>query len=75
MTPGRCRAGRPASEAPYTRPTFRGVPLLTDGVLYVALATSLIALGLAAFYALKVMAASPGNERMVEISAAIREGC
>ena len=33
-----------------------------------------MALGLAAFYARFVMAASPGNERMVELSAAIREG-
>ncbi|MEX0667586.1 MAG: sodium/proton-translocating pyrophosphatase, partial [Acidimicrobiia bacterium] len=47
---------------------------MTDDVLYVALATSLIALGLAAFYARKVMAASPGNVRMVEISEAIRLG-
>ena len=31
-------------------------------------------MGLAAFYARYVMAALPGNERMVEISAAIREG-
>jgi len=33
-----------------------------------------MALGLAAFYARYVMKAIPGNERMVEISAAIREG-
>ncbi len=48
--------------------------LVSDDVIYVALAASLMALGLAAFYARFVMAASPGNERMVEISAAIREG-
>ena len=49
-------------------------PLVTDNLIYVALAASLVALGLVAFYARYVMAAHPGNDRMVEISAAIREG-
>ena len=62
------------SAAPYTRPTVPWGSLAVDNVIYVALAASLIALGLAAFYARFVLAADPGNERMVAISAAIREG-
>ncbi|HUP16656.1 MAG TPA: sodium-translocating pyrophosphatase [Acidimicrobiia bacterium] len=48
--------------------------MATDNVIYFALAAGLVALGLAVFYARYVLAALPGNERMVEISAAIREG-
>jgi K(+)-stimulated pyrophosphate-energized sodium pump len=58
----------------YSPDPTRGIPLATDNVIYVALAASLAALGLAAFYARYVMAAHPGNDRMIEISAAIREG-
>ena len=48
--------------------------MAVDNVIYFALAAGLVALGLAVFYARYVLAAVPGNERMVEISAAIREG-
>ena len=48
--------------------------MVTDNVIYIALAASLVALSLAVFYTRYVMAAHPGNDRMVEISAAIREG-
>ncbi len=42
--------------------------------LYVAIAMGLAALVLAAFYGRLVMAESPGNDRMVELMGAIREG-
>ena len=42
--------------------------------LYVAVAAGALGLLLAAFYARQVLAAPPGNDRMREISAAIREG-
>ena len=48
--------------------------MVPDNVIYLALTTSLMALGLAFFYATYVTASLPGNERMIEISAAIREG-
>ena len=48
--------------------------MVPDNVIYLALTTSLMALGLAFFYATNVTASLPGNERMLEISAAIREG-
>ena len=46
----------------------------TDFWLYVAVAAGATGLLLAAFYAFKVLAAPQGNDRMIEISAAIREG-
>ena len=48
--------------------------MVPDNVIYLALAASLMALGLAYFYSTYVTALLPGNERMLEISAAIREG-
>ncbi len=42
--------------------------------LWLAVAAGLAALVLAALYARQVLAAAPGNERMIELSAAIREG-
>ena len=42
--------------------------------LYVAVSAGALGLLLAAFYARQVLAAPPGNDRMREISAAIREG-
>ncbi|MGA7270105.1 MAG: sodium-translocating pyrophosphatase [Acidimicrobiia bacterium] len=47
---------------------------MTDTLLYVALASGLAALVLAVFYARSVLAQPQGNERMMEITAAIREG-
>ena len=47
---------------------------MSDTILYIALAAGLAALLLAVFYARAVMAAPHGNERMMEIGAAIREG-
>ena len=47
---------------------------MTDTILYIALIAGALALVLAVFYARAVMAAPRGNERMVELSTAIREG-
>jgi K(+)-stimulated pyrophosphate-energized sodium pump len=47
---------------------------MTNTVLSVALVAGVAALGLAVFYTRVVLATSMGNERMVEIAAAIREG-
>ena len=47
---------------------------MNDLLLYVALGAGLAAVLLAAFYARGVLAAPQGNERMVELSTAIREG-
>ena len=47
---------------------------MQDLILYVALAAGLAALVLAAYYRQSVLAAPRGNQRMVEISDAIREG-
>ncbi|MEX2655612.1 MAG: sodium-translocating pyrophosphatase [Acidimicrobiia bacterium] len=47
---------------------------MTNTVLSVALVAGVAALGLAVFYTRAVLATSQGNERMVEIAAAIREG-
>jgi len=47
---------------------------MTDLSLYVALFAGLAALALAVFYARGVLAAPQGNEKMVELSAAIRDG-
>ena len=41
---------------------------------YIAVGAALAALLLALFYSRQVLAAPPGNERMQELSAAIREG-
>ena len=41
---------------------------------YVAVGAGALGLVLAAFYARQVLVASPGNQRMQDISAAIREG-
>ncbi len=46
----------------------------SDSVLLIAVLAGLAALGLAVYYARVVLAADPGNERMRELSAAIREG-
>ena len=46
----------------------------SDAVLVIALLAGLAALALAVYYSRVVLAADPGNERMREISAAIREG-
>ena len=47
---------------------------MQDLILYVALAAGFAALVLAAYYRRSVLAAPRGNQRMVEISDAIREG-
>ncbi len=47
---------------------------MTNTVLSVALVAGVAALGLAVFYTRVVLATPMGNERMVEIAAAIREG-
>ena len=47
---------------------------MTNTVLSIALVAGVAALGLAVFYTRAVLATSQGNERMVELAAAIREG-
>src|SRR5918996_3935750 len=47
---------------------------MTDTILYIALVAGVLALALAVFYTRAVLAAPRGNERMVELSTAIREG-
>ena len=47
---------------------------MTDTILYIALAAGVLALALAGYYTRVVMAAPRGNERMVELSSAIRAG-
>ncbi|HVR33194.1 MAG TPA: sodium-translocating pyrophosphatase [Acidimicrobiia bacterium] len=47
---------------------------MTNTVLSIALVAGVAALGLAVFYTRAVLATPQGNERMVEIAAAIREG-
>ena len=47
---------------------------MTDTILYVALFAGVLALGLAVYYTRAVLAAPQGNERMVELATAIREG-
>ena len=47
---------------------------MTDTILYIALGAGALALLLAVYYTRLVLAAPQGNERMVELSAAIREG-
>jgi K(+)-stimulated pyrophosphate-energized sodium pump len=47
---------------------------MTDTILYIALVAGVLALVLAVYYTRVVLAAPQGNERMVELSTAIREG-
>ncbi len=47
---------------------------MTDTILYIALVAGGLALLLAVYYTRIVLAAPQGNERMVELSTAIREG-
>jgi K(+)-stimulated pyrophosphate-energized sodium pump len=47
---------------------------MTDTILYIALVAGVLALVLAVYYTRAVLAAPQGNERMVELSTAIREG-
>ena len=47
---------------------------MTDTILYIALIAGVLALVLAVYYTRAVLAAPRGNERMVELSNAIREG-
>ncbi len=47
---------------------------MTDTILYIALVAGVLALVLAVYYTRAVLAAPQGNERMVELSAAIRQG-
>ncbi len=47
---------------------------MTDTILYFALVAGVLALVLAVYYTRAVLAAPQGNERMVELSTAIREG-
>jgi len=47
---------------------------MIDTILYIALVAGALAIALAFYYARAVMAAPQGNERMVELSTAIRQG-
>ncbi|MGD2101877.1 MAG: sodium/proton-translocating pyrophosphatase, partial [Acidimicrobiia bacterium] len=47
---------------------------MTDTILYIALVAGALALVLAVYYTRGVLAAPQGNERMVELSSAIRDG-
>ncbi|HUG09094.1 MAG TPA: sodium-translocating pyrophosphatase [Acidimicrobiia bacterium] len=47
---------------------------MTDTILYIALVAGVLALVLAMYYTRAVLAAPQGNERMVELSTAIRQG-
>ncbi|MFP3882760.1 MAG: sodium-translocating pyrophosphatase [Actinomycetota bacterium] len=47
---------------------------MTDTILYFALVAGVLALALAVYYTRAVLAAPQGNERMVELAAAIRAG-
>ncbi|MGH8953344.1 MAG: sodium-translocating pyrophosphatase [Acidimicrobiia bacterium] len=47
---------------------------MTDTILYIALVAGALALVLAVYYTRAVLAAPQGNERMVELSTAIRQG-
>ncbi len=47
---------------------------MTDTILYIALGAGALALLLAVYYARWVLSAPQGNERMVELSTAIRQG-
>jgi len=47
---------------------------MTDTILYIALVAGALALLLAVYYTRAVLAAPQGNERMVELSTAIRKG-
>jgi K(+)-stimulated pyrophosphate-energized sodium pump len=45
---------------------------MTDTILYIALVAGVLALVLALYYTRAVLAAPQGNERMIELSTAIR---
>jgi K(+)-stimulated pyrophosphate-energized sodium pump len=47
---------------------------MTDTILYIALVAGVLALALAVYYTRAVLAAPRGNERMVELATAIRDG-
>ncbi len=47
---------------------------MTDTILYIALAAGALALVLAVYYTRAVLAAPQGNERMIELATAIRDG-
>jgi len=47
---------------------------MTDTILYIAFVAGVLALFLAVYYTRVVLAAPRGNERMIELSAAIRDG-
>jgi K(+)-stimulated pyrophosphate-energized sodium pump len=47
---------------------------MTDTILYIALVAGVMALALAVFYTRAVLATPQGNQQMVELSAAIRQG-
>jgi K(+)-stimulated pyrophosphate-energized sodium pump len=47
---------------------------MTDTILYIALVAGVLALLLAVFYTRAVLAEPQGNERMIELSTAIRQG-
>ena len=47
---------------------------MTEMILYIALAAGVLAILLAVYFTRAVLAAPQGNERMVELSSAIREG-
>lgn len=47
---------------------------MTDTILYIALAAGALSLVLAVFYTRAVLAAPRGNDRMIELSTAIRDG-
>ena len=47
---------------------------MTETILYIALAAGVLAILLAVYFTRAVLAAPQGNERMVELSTAIREG-
>ena len=47
---------------------------MTDTILYIALVAGVLALLLAVYFTRAVLAAPQGNERMIELSTAIRDG-
>jgi K(+)-stimulated pyrophosphate-energized sodium pump len=62
----------PVSTSPETTPGV--ISVNPDVWLYVAIVMGVSALIVATFYSRQVLAASPGNDRMVELMGAIREG-
>src|SRR5690606_25368739 len=74
---GRCEPGGRAFlyfPGGFPNPVSGGIKPMIDTLLYVALFAGVAALVLAVYYARVVLATPRGNERMVEISDAIREG-